>query len=177
MKEENLNYVRSKMRCIADFPKPGINFIDVMPLFADAEAFAKLVDETAELYKSCGITKVVGLEARGFIMGSALATKLGAGFVTMRKPGKLPYEVRSIAYKKEYGEDVIEIHSDAIVEDDVVLLYDDVLATGGTLDAAYKLLKSFNPKSIYTNVTLEIAALKGRTLLTEKFDLDSMFEV
>ena len=119
----------SSIRSIPDFPKEGILFRDVTTLFGNAEAFREVVDAMYELYKDKGITKVCGLESRGFIAGAALAYRLGAGFVTIRKPGKLPCETYSEEYMKEYGKDTLEIHTDALTSDDVVLLHDDLLAT------------------------------------------------
>ena len=121
------------IRQIPDFPIPGILFYDVTTLFKDAEALKELGDMLYEMYKDKGITKVVGIESRGFIMGPMLAARLGAGFVPVRKPGKLPAEVIEESYTKEYGTDTIQMHKDAIDENDVVLLHDDLLATGGTM--------------------------------------------
>ena len=127
-KETLLNNLRE----IPDFPIPGILFYDVTTLFKNAECLREMIDALYEIYKDKGITKVVGIESRGFILGGALAEKLGAGFVMVRKPGKLPAEVIEETYTKEYGTDTIQIHKDAIDENDVVLLHDDLLATGGT---------------------------------------------
>ena len=121
------------LRCIPDFPQKGVNFRDVTTLFKDPECLKIMVDELYELYKDKGITKIVGIESRGFVLSSALALKLNAGVVLCRKPGKLPAETIQESYSKEYGKDTIEIHKDAITEDDVVLLHDDLLATGGTM--------------------------------------------
>ena len=140
----------------------GILFYDVTTLFKNPEALRTIVDMTYELYKDKGITKVVGVESRGFVMGSALAVKLGAGFVLARKPGKLPAEVVSESYHKEYGKDTVEIHADAITSDDVVLVHDDLLATGGTVGAVNRLVRQFNPKAVYDNFIIELPALKGR---------------
>ena len=120
----SLESLKSSLRTIPDFPKKGILFWDVTTMFKDATALRELEDALYELYKDKGITKVVGLESRGFIMGPALAIRLGAGFVMARKPGKLPAEVISQTYVKEYGRDTIEIHTDAITPDDVVLIHD-----------------------------------------------------
>ncbi len=120
------------------------------------------------------MTKVVGIESRGFIGGSILAFELGAGFVPCRKPGKLPADTIRQEYAKEYGTDVIEIHRDAITPDDIVVIHDDVLATGGTMAAAYKLVKSLNPKKIYINFIVEISALNGRANLPADADVSSL---
>lgn len=118
------------IREIPDFPIPGILFYDVTTLFKNPEALQKLSDTLYKMYKDKGISKVVGIESRGFIMGPILATRLGAGFVPIRKPGKLPAETIEESYDKEYGKDTVQIHKDAISEDDIVLLHDDLLATG-----------------------------------------------
>ena len=129
---------------------------------------------TYELYKDKGITKVVGVESRGFVMGSALAVKLGAGFVLARKPGKLPAESVSESYDKEYGKDTVEIHKDAITSDDVVLVHDDLLATGGTVGAVNRLVRQFNPKAVYDNFIIELPALKGRSHIPDGTEVTAL---
>ena len=152
------------LRSIPDFPIKGINFRDVTTLFKSAECLHIMLDELYEIYKDKGITKIVGIESRGFVMASALAVKLGAGVVLCRKPGKLPATVIKEYYSKEYGVDTIEMHIDSIDENDVVLIHDDLLATGGTAKAAYKLVQHFNPKKVYINFIIEITdeGLHGR---------------
>ena len=152
----------ANIRTVPDYPMKGILFYDVTTLFKNPEALRTIVEMTYELYKDKGITKVVGVESRGFVMGSALAVKLWAGFVLARKPGKLPAEVVSESYHKEYGKDTVEIHADAITPDDVVLVHDDLLATGGTVGAVNRLVRQFNPKAVYDNFIIELPALKGR---------------
>lgn len=154
------------LRCIPDFPQKGINFRDVTTLFKSAECMKIILDEMYELYKDKGITKIVGIESRGFVMAAALAAKLGAGVVLARKPGKLPSTVIKESFSKEYGVDTIEMHLDSIQKDDVVLIHDDLLATGGTALATYKLVKYFKPKEIYMNFIIEIRdeGLHGRDL-------------
>ena len=166
------------LRCIPDFPKKGINFRDVTTLFKSAECIQIMLDELEEIYKDKGITKVVGIESRGFVMGAALAGRLGCGFVMARKPGKLPATVIKENYTKEYGVDTIEILLDSINEDDVVLIHDDLLATGGTAKAAYKLVEHFNPKKIYVNFIIELKdeGLHGRDLF-EGIDLDTLLVI
>ncbi len=156
----------NNLRCIPDFPQPGINFRDVTTLFKNHECLQIMVDELYQIYKDKGITKIVGIESRGFVIASALAVRLGAGVVLCRKPGKLPAETVQESYTKEYGTDTIEIHKDAIEADDIILLHDDLLATGGTMKAAYNLVKKFNPKGIYVNFIIEITdeGLHGRDL-------------
>ena len=127
-----------------------------------------------ELYKDKGITKIVGIESRGFVMASSLAVKLGAGFVPIRKPGKLPAETISETYGKEYGRDTIEIHKDAIDENDVVLIHDDLLATGGTMLAAYHLVKKLNPKKVMINFIIELEGLKGRETFPAEAEIECL---
>ena len=134
-------------------------------------------DALCEYYKDKGITKVVGIESRGFFMATAICTRINAGFVPLRKPGKLPAETISESYQKEYGTDTIEIHKDALSEDDVVLLHDDILATGGTVFAAIKLIKKFNVKKIYLNFIGEIDFLGGREKIDKNIDVYSLFHV
>ncbi|MGN1375533.1 MAG: adenine phosphoribosyltransferase [Prevotella sp.] len=167
------------LRCIPDFPQKGINFRDVTTLFKNPECLKIINDELYELYKDKGITKIVGIESRGFVMSSALAVRLNAGVVLCRKPGKLPAETVQESYSKEYGTDTIEIHKDAINENDVLLLHDDLLATGGTMKAAYNLVKKFNPKKIYVNFLIELVNenLKGRETFDEGTDITSLLKV
>lgn len=157
-----------------DFPTQGIVFKDLTTAFKDPRALHILGWDLSQLYRDKGVTKVVGIESRGFICGSILAFELGAGFVPARKPGKLPAETIKATYAKEYGKDTIEIHKDAITEDDIVVLHDDVLATGGTMAAAYELVKSMNPKKIYINFIIELGALNGRNALPEDVQVDSL---
>ena len=147
----------ANLRVIPDWPIKGVNFRDVTTLFKSGECIKIITDEVCDLYKDKGITKVVGIESRGFVMSSAVALRLGAGIVLCRKPGKLPCDTVQQTYQKEYGTDTIEIHRDAITENDVVLLHDDLLATGGTMKAACDLVKKFHPKKIYVNFIIELA--------------------
>lgn len=167
------------LRNIPDFPIKGIQFKDVSTLFKNPECMQIMIDELYELYKDKGITKVVGIESRGFIIGAILAHKLGAGFVMCRKPGKLPADTKKITYTKEYGTDTIEIHSDAIDENDVVLLHDDLLATGGSMKAAYDLVESFNPKKTYINFIIEltIEGLNGRSVFDKDTDITTLITI
>ena len=152
----NNKLLLDNLRSIPDWPIKGVNFRDVTTLFKSPEALKEINDEMYELYKDKGITKIVGIESRGFVMSSALAIRLGAGVVHCRKPGTLPCETVQESYAKEYGIDTIEIHKDAINENDVVLLHDDLLATGGTMKAACDLLKNFHPKKAYANFIIEL---------------------
>ena len=167
------------LRCIPDFPKKGINFRDVTTLYKSAECMKIMLDELYELYKDKGITKIVGIESRGFVMASALAVKLGAGVVLCRKPGKLPAETVRETYTKEYGEDTIEIHKDAIDENDVVLLHDDLLATGGTMKAALDLVNKFHPKKTYMNFIIELVneGLDGRKPFGDMVEITTLLQV
>jgi adenine phosphoribosyltransferase len=167
------------LRCIPDFPKKGINFRDVTTLYKNAECMQIMLNEMYELYKDKGITKIVGVESRGFIMASALAAKLGAGVVLARKPGKLPSTVIKESFSKEYGVDTIEMHLDSIDENDVVLIHDDLLATGGTALATYKLVKHFQPKQIYMNFIIEIKdeGLHGRDLFKGLADVTTLLVI
>jgi len=167
------------LRNVPDFPIKGIQFKDVSTLFKDAECLRIMVEELYEIYKDKGITKVVGIESRGFIVGAALAYRLGAGFVMCRKPGKLPAETRKATYMKEYGKDTIEIHTDAITENDVVLLHDDLLATGGSMKAAYGLVKEFNPKKVYINFIIEltIEGLNGRAVFNDDTEITTLIKI
>ena len=166
------------LRSIPDFPKKGINFRDVTTLYKSAECMKIMLDELEELYKDKGITKIVGIESRGFVMASALAARLGCGIVLARKPGKLPSTVIKESFTKEYGVDTIEMHIDSIDENDVILIHDDLLATGGTAKAAYKLVQHFHPKKVYMNFIIEIRdeGLHGRDLF-EGIDLTTLLTV
>lgn len=174
MEKKNLENIKKMVRDIPDFPTHGILFRDLTTVFKDGKALHLVSEELKSMYKGAGVTKVVGIEARGFICGSILAHELGAGFVLVRKPGKLPADTVQKSYEKEYGEDVIEIHRDAIGEDDVVVLHDDLLATGGTMAAAYELVKSMNPKKIYVNFIIELSDLNGRKAFPEDADVKSL---
>ena len=167
------------LRCIPDFPVKGINFRDVTTLFKNNECLNIMLEELYEIYKDKGITKIVGIESRGFVMASALALKLGAGIVLCRKPGKLPAATVQESYAKEYGTDTIEIHQDAITSDDVVLLHDDLLATGGTMKAAYNLVRKFNPKNIYVNFIIEITdeGLHGRDIFDKETEITTLIKI
>ena len=175
----NNKTLMENLRCIPDFPQKGINFRDVTTLFKNPECLRIMEDELYELYKDKGITKIVGIESRGFVLASALAIRLGAGVVLCSKPGKLPAETVQESYTKEYGSDTIEIHKDAITSDDVVLLHDDLLATGGTMKAAYNLVQKFSPKKTYVNFIIEITdeGLHGRDLFKDETEVSTLITV
>jgi len=155
------------IRDIPDFPKEGIVFKDITPLLASAEGFRGAIDTIADAYADAGITKVMGAEARGFIFGGALAYKLGAGFVPARKPGKLPWNTTSHTYELEYGTDSLEVHTDAFLAGDVVLIVDDVLATGGTAAAKAMLVEKMGATVAGFAFLLELDFLGGREKLGE----------
>lgn len=166
------------LRTIQDWPIKGVNFRDVTTLFKSAECVKIISDAMFDLYKDKGITKIVGIESRGFVMSSAAAVRLGAGIVLCRKPGKLPCTTIQESYAKEYGIDTIEIHKDAISPDDVVLLHDDLLATGGTMRAACNLVRKFNPKRIYCNFIMELVSEfpNTRSLFDKDIEITSLLQ-
>ena len=174
----NNKVLLDNLRSIPDFPKKGINFRDVTTLYKNAECVQIMLDELEAIYKDKGLTKIVGIESRGFIMASALAGRLGCGIVMARKPGKLPATVIKESFSKEYGVDTIEMHLDAIDENDVVLIHDDLLATGGTAKAAYNLVQHFNPNKVYMNFIIEIKdeGLHGRDEF-EGIDLTTLITI
>jgi adenine phosphoribosyltransferase len=157
--------VRQTLRVIPDYPKPGILFQDITPVLGDGPLFAQVVLEMSRPFRDSGITHVLGIEARGFILGGAVATTLGAGFVPARKPGKLPWERATEAYDLEYGADALEAHRDALRPGNRVLIVDDVLATGGTARAAGQLTRGLGAELVGWSFLLEIGALKGRERL------------
>ena len=167
------------LRNIPDFPIPGVQFKDVTTLFKNAKCMKIMLNELYEIYKDKGITKIVGIESRGLIMTSTLAMRLHAGIVLCRKPGKLPCETIQESYAKEYGKDTIEIHKDAIDPDDVVLLHDDLLATGGTMKAACNLVKKFGVKKIYVNFIIELVheGLDGREVFDDDVEVTSLLKL
>lgn len=175
----NSKLLLDNLRCIPDWPIKGVNFRDVTTLFKSAECVEEMVNQMYELYKDKKITKIVGIESRGFVLSSALAVKLGAGIVLCRKPGKLPCETVQQSYAKEYGIDTIEIHKDAINENDIILLHDDLLATGGTMKAACDLVKKFNPQKIYANFIIELVneGLDGRKSFDDDVEVTTLIQI
>lgn len=161
----NADQVKKSIRNIPNFPVEGIQFKDLTTALREPDCLQWMRAEITKLYQSKGITKVLGVESRGFILAPAVAMDLGAGFVPIRKPGKLPAEVLEQSYQKEYGLDRIQIHKDALTENDVVLIHDDLLATGGTMAAAIELVKRFGVKKIYVNFVVELDGLQGRKIL------------
>lgn len=167
----------NNLREIPDFPIPGILFYDVTTLFKNAECLNEILDALYDIYKDKGITKVVGIESRGFILGAALASRLNAGFVMARKPGKLPAETYEETYAKEYGTDSIQIHKDAISDDDIVLLHDDLLATGGTMAAAHRLVKKCGAKETFINFVIELKDLNGRNMFPTDVEVETLLQL
>ena len=153
------------VRTIPDYPKPGIQFRDITTLLGNADGFQAAVGALAERFTSSGVTKVAGIEARGFILGGAVAHALGVGFVPVRKQGKLPYQVIGHDYDLEYGTDRIEIHVDAVETGEKVLLVDDLIATGGTAEAAIKLLRQAGAEVLGASFVIDLPALGGRKRL------------
>jgi adenine phosphoribosyltransferase len=153
------------IRDVPDFPKPGILFKDITPLLRAPEALQRTCAMLAEPFRDSGVTAVAGIESRGFIFGSVVAQNLGAGFIPIRKPGKLPWTTRRHEYVLEYGTDVLEIHDDAVGSGDRVLVIDDVLATGGTLAAAMHLVRGFDATLVGAATVIELSFLDGRTKL------------
>lgn len=165
--------IESYIREIPDFPKPGISFKDITPLLQDAEALRETVSRLVEMVGGVKIDKVVGIESRGFLFGTLLAERLQAGFVPVRKPGKLPYHTYAEVYELEYGKDTLEIHQDAIKPGEFVLLHDDVLATGGTARTACNLIEKMGGKIVQCNFLTELTFLNGRKRL-KNYDVESL---
>jgi adenine phosphoribosyltransferase len=159
--------LRSKIREIPDFPKPGITFRDITPLVRDPATLRLAVHQLLHPFWGERLTAVVGMEARGFIFGSLVAWELGVGFVPLRKPGKLPYDVQSVSYALEYGSATLEMHVDALEKDDRVLVVDDVIATGGTAAASCQLIERLGATVAGCAFVVEIEALRGRELLRD----------
>ena len=168
----HMQTVKENTRMVEDFPEKGIVFVDLTTIFKKPECMKKIEEALYETYKNSGATKVIGIESRGFFFSTILANRIGAGFVPLRKKGKLPAETLEVSYQKEYGLDTIQIHKDALTEDDIVILHDDILATGGTIKAAIELIKKFNVKKIYVSFIGEIDFLKGRDKIENDVDVD-----
>ncbi len=166
--------VKKNIRDVYDFPVKGIVFKDLTTAFKNPDCMKYFEDEMYKLYHDKGITKVVGIESRGFIMAPILGNKLGVGFVPVRKKGKLPADTIEVSYSKEYGVDTIQLHSDALTADDVVLLHDDLLATGGTMQAAVELVKKFGVKKVYVNFLVELDFLEGRKVFSPDVEVESL---
>lgn len=165
--------LKEHIRYVKDFPKPGIMFRDITTLLKDPSAINFTLNQLMGFVENQKVTKVVGIESRGFIFGALLANKLNAGFVPARKPGKLPAETAFAKYELEYGSDTIEIHKDAITSDDNVLIHDDLLATGGTADAACRVVEQLGGKIIQLSFIIELTFLHGRQKIN-RYDIHSI---
>ncbi len=172
--EDRLDRVRSLIRDVPDFPKPGILFKDITPMLGDAAAFAVVLDVLAERYASQGVKKILGVEARGFIFGAALAVRMGVGFVPARKPAKLPWRTDRVTYALEYGSDSIEIHKGSFAPGERVLVVDDVIATGGTAVAAVELARLQGAEVVGAAFVIELSFLDGRAKLPPGLDVFSV---
>ncbi|MDC0611521.1 adenine phosphoribosyltransferase [Vibrio sp.] len=161
MTTETISKIKASIKSIADYPKPGIIFRDVTSLLEDAEAYRSTIQLLVEKYKDLGFTKVVGTEARGFLFGAPLAIELGIGFVPVRKPGKLPRPTVAESYELEYGQDTLEIHVDAIEKGDKVLVVDDLLATGGTIEATTKLIRRLGGEVTHAAFVINLPEIGG----------------
>ncbi len=167
MEMSQINLLKNAVHTIKDYPKPGILFRDVTGILDDAEAFHLTIQLLADKYSNKGFTKVVGTEARGFLFGAPLALKLGVGFVPVRKPGKLPRKTHAEDYQLEYGTDTLEIHTDALTSDDKVLIVDDLLATGGTIEATTKLIRRLGAETTDAAFVISLPDLGGEAKLTD----------
>ena len=172
-----LSDLSAAIRDVPDFPKPGILFKDITTALKQPEIYRFIIDQFYLHYKDRGITKVVGIESRGFIAGSVLAWRLGAGFVPVRKPGKLPSETYSTTYTLEYGEGTLEMHKDALEAHDKVLLHDDLLATGGSANAAIELIQKFNVQQLDVCFIIELLFLEGRKKIHPDLPVYSLLSI
>ena len=170
--------VKQSIRNVPDYPIKGIQFKDITTALAKPACLKWMKDELVKKYKDLGITQVVGIESRGFIIAPAVAMEIGAGFVPIRKPGKLPAETIQVSYTKEYGTDSIEMHKGALNENDIVLVHDDILATGGSLMAAIELIRKAGVRKIYANCLIELEGLNGRKYLADRgIDIYCLFGI
>ncbi|USD66037.1 adenine phosphoribosyltransferase [Vibrio sp. SCSIO 43136] len=168
MTEQTVAQIKASIKSIPDYPKPGILFRDVTSLMEDAQAYRATIRLLVEKYQGQGFTKIVGTEARGFLFGAPLALELGVGFIPVRKPGKLPRQTVAQSYELEYGTDTLEIHTDAIVEGDKVLVVDDLLATGGTIEATTKLIRQLGGVVEHAAFVINLPEIGGETRLKEQ---------
>lgn len=173
---DKVDWIKSTIRDIPDFPKPGIIFKDMTTLLKNAEAFQYVIDVLSEKFAKSNVKYVVGIESRGFILGAAIAHKLGIGFIPVRKPGKLPHKVEKAVYELEYGTDTLEIHVDAVERGDRVVVIDDLLATGGTAEASLRLLKAIGAEVAGLGFVVELSFLKGRAKLPSGVEVFSIVD-
>lgn len=166
--------VKGIIRNVPDFPKKGILFKDLTTAFINPECMHWFEEQLTAAYAEKGITKVLGIESRGFVMAPIVANRLGVGFVPVRKKGKLPADVVEQTYEKEYGTDTIEIHKDSLTQEDVVMIHDDLLATGGTMAAAVELVRKFGVKRIYVSFLVELDDLEGRRAFADDVEVLSL---
>jgi adenine phosphoribosyltransferase len=171
-----LDKLKSAVRNVPDFPEPGIQFKDITPILADHELMRFAVDTMAARWADAGITKVIGIESRGFLLGAMLAERMDVGFVPVRKMGKLPYTTLQETYDLEYGTDTIEMHIDALSDGDRVLIHDDVIATGGTAAASHRLVESAGAQLVGYCFLIELSFLKGRNLLDPSIPMQSLLD-
>ena len=175
--DKAVDYLASCVTSIPDYPKPGILFRDITSLCQDARAFGLAVDLLTQVFACVHVDKIVSAESRGYLFGAPLAARLNCGFVMVRKPGKLPVKTVKESYAKEYGTDTIEIHDDAIGPGDVVLIHDDILATGGTASAAVRLVKGFGPKAVYCNFIIDITDCPRTSPIPEDVPTESLLHL
>ncbi|WP_105189969.1 adenine phosphoribosyltransferase [Pseudoalteromonas sp. T1lg48] len=168
MSAADLDYIKQSIATVADYPKPGIMFRDVTSLLADPKALKLTIDHMVNKYKDLGFTKIIGTESRGFIFAAPLAYVLGVPFIPVRKPGKLPRAVIAQSYQLEYGEDTLELHQDAIVAGDKVLLVDDLLATGGTIEATAKLVAKLGGEATHAAFVVSLPDLGGEQRVSQQ---------
>ena len=176
MKNVTIEDVKGAIRDVPDFPKEGILFKDITTALKQPDLFRFIVDYFYDFYKDKGITKIACIESRGFIIGGALAYRLQAGFVLIRKPGKLPADKYSVEYELEYGTDCLEVHTDAFQKNDIVLIHDDLLATGGTAEATHNLVKKFGITETSFSFMCELGFLNGKERLEKLGNVHSMFQ-
>lgn len=167
MNAADLDRLNASIRDVADFPKEGIVFKDITPMLADPALFRLAIDGLVETIGNAPVDKIVGIDARGFIFGAAVADRIGAGLIPVRKKGKLPWKTRSVSYSLEYGQSVVEIHEDAITPGENVLLVDDLLATGGTSAAALQLVSQFGGNIVGAAFFIELSFLNGRDVIAQ----------
>lgn len=174
MKDSDLKRLDDGIRDVPDFPKEGILFKDITPVLGDGELFRMTIDGFIETAKGADVSKIIGIDARGFIFGAAMADRLGIGFVPIRKKGKLPWKTDGIAYSLEYGEAEVEVHQDAIAPGEKVMLVDDLLATGGTAGAALALVQKLGGDVVCATFLIELAFLEGRKNLPEGIRIEAL---